>query len=169
MTTPVTDYVRDTLELLGDQDPVGILRETPEWLHAHLARLSPEQWRHPEGPEKWSLVEVASHLADSEIAYGWRARQILTENNPPLQGFDQGVWLNRFDYAHAEPAMALDTFLTIRRWNLRVWDGTTGADLGRTGVHSVRGPETLDRLMRLNAGHDLRHRRQIIRILRVVR
>lgn len=166
---PVPNYVTDTLELLGDRDPIAVLRETPEWLHANLAKLTPEQWRHPEGEDKWSLVQVASHIADSELAFGWRARQVLTADNPPLHGFDEGAWLERFDYAHAEPAMALDTFLTLRRWNLRVWDCTTSADMHRTGVHSVRGPETLHRLMQMNAGHDLRHRRQITRILAVVR
>ena len=173
MTTPsqpqTPDYVRDTLELLGAQDPIAILREMPEWLQAHLMRLSPEQWRRPEGTDKWSLVQVAAHIADTEIAFGWRARQILTADNPPLHGFDEGAWLERFDYAHAEPAMALDTFLTLRRWNLRVWDCATATDLQRTGLHSQRGAETLDRLMRMNAGHDLRHRRQITRLLKVVR
>ena len=163
------DYVRDTLELLGDQVPLAILRETPEWLETHLARLSAEQWHHPEGADKWSLVQVAAHLADTEIAFGWRARQVLTADSPPLHGFDEGAWLVRFDYAHAEPAMALDTFLTLRRWNLRVWEGVTATDLPRIGLHSQRGPETLDRLMRMNAGHDLRHRRQINRLLKVVR
>lgn len=166
---PVPNYVTDTLELLGDQDPIVVLRETPDWLHTNLGKLTPEQWRHPEGADKWSLVQVASHIADSELAFGWRARQVITADNPPLHGFDEAAWLERFDYAHAEPAMALDTFLTLRRWNLRVWDCATNADMKRTGVHSVRGPETLHRLMQMNAGHDLRHRRQITRILKVVR
>jgi hypothetical protein len=39
------------------------------------------------------------------------------------------------------------------------------ADLARTGVHSERGPETFDTLRRMVAGHDLRHRRQVERIL----
>ena len=173
MTTPTQppapDYVRDTLQLLGDQDPMAILREMPGWLEAHLTQLSPEQWHHPEGAGKWSLVQVAAHLADTEIAFGWRARQVLTADNPPLHGFDEGAWLERFAYAEAEPAMALDTFLTLRRWNLRVWDRATAADLQRTGEHSERGPETLDRLLRMNAGHDLRHRRQIDRLLMIVR
>jgi DinB superfamily len=167
--TPPPDYVRDTLELLGDQDPITVLRETPDWLKAHLSQLTAEQWRRPEGEKKWSLLDVVAHMADTEIAYGWRARQVITANNPPIHGFDQGAWLERFDYAGADPAMALDTFLTLRRWNLRVWHCVSPTDLQRTGVHEVRGPETLERQQRLTAGHDLRHRRQISRILEVVR
>ncbi len=173
MTVPsqpqTPDYVRDTLELLGDRDPVAVLRETPHWLQERLARLSAEQWHRPEGPGKWSLLQVLAHMADTEIVFGWRARQVLTADNPPLHGFDEGAWLERFDYARAEPAMALDTFLTLRRWNLRVWECASGADLQRTGLHSQRGPETLERLMRMTAGHDLRHRRQIDRLMQVIR
>lgn len=173
MTTPsqpqTSSYVRDTLELLGDRDPVAVMREMPAWLESHLTGLTPEQWRRPEGSGKWSLLQVAAHLADAEIAFGWRARLVLTADQPPLHGYDEGAWLDRFDYAHAEPAMALGTFLALRRWNQRVWDSATAADMGRIGMHSQRGPETLERLARMNAGHDLRHRRQIDRLLAVVR
>ncbi len=163
------DYVRDTLDLLGSQEPMAVLREMPDWLESHLENITSDQWRRPEGDAKWSLLQVAAHLADTEIAFGWRTRQVLTADNPPLHGFDEGAWLERFDYAHADPAMALDVFMTLRRWNLRVWACATSADLQHTGIHSQRGPETLDRLMRMNAGHDLRHRRQIERLLKVVR
>jgi hypothetical protein len=33
------------------------------------------------------------------------------------------------------------------------------------GLHSERGPESLDLLLRLMGGHDLVHRRQIDRVL----
>ncbi|HEY3934185.1 MAG TPA: DinB family protein [Gemmatimonadales bacterium] len=162
-------YVAETLALLGTQDPIAILSETPAWLAARIEGRSLAQLRKPEGPGKWSLVQVLSHLADTELAYGWRARMILTASQPPIQGFDQGAWLDRFDYASDDPALALQTFTTLRHWNLRVWRGATSpADLARVGMHSERGPESLDILRRLAAGHDLRHRRQIERLLKVI-
>lgn len=159
-------YVAETLALLGTQDPITILTETPAWVAARIEGRSLAQLRTPEGPGKWSLVQVVAHLADTELAYGWRARIILTADQPPIQGFDQGAWLRRFDYANDDPALALQTFTTLRHWNLRVWCGaTSAADLARVGIHSERGPESLDTLRRLAAGHDLRHRRQIERLL----
>ncbi|HEY4099405.1 MAG TPA: DinB family protein [Gemmatimonadales bacterium] len=166
---PATGYVGETLALLGDRDPIAIMAETPAWVAARLEGRSLAQLRQPEAPGKWSLVQVVAHLADTEIAYGWRARMILTAEQPPIHGFDQGAWLERFDYASDDPSQALQTFTALRQWNLRVWRrGSNPADLTRTGIHSERGPESLDTLRRLAAGHDLRHRRQIERILRVL-
>jgi hypothetical protein len=37
------------------------------------------------------------------------------------------------------------------------------------GIHAERGPESFELLRKLAAGHDLRHRRQIERLLTIVR
>lgn len=169
MTTPTSPttsaYVTETIALLGDRDPLVVLAETPEWIRGRLAGLPAEALTRPEGPGKWSLVEVLAHLADAEVAFGWRARLLLTQDRPPLTGFDEGAWMIKFDCAHADPADALDAFASLRRWNLRVWRAATAEDLGRLGIHSERGPESFETVRKLIAGHDLRHRRQIDRIL----
>lgn len=161
-------YVTETLAILGDHDPLTVLTETPAWLAARVKGLSGAVLAKPEAPGKWSLAQVLAHIVDAEIAFGWRARIVLTQDNPPMQGFDQGQWLTRFDYAHADPAEALAAFTALRHWNLRVWKSATPADMQRTGVHAERGPETFGTLQRLVAGHDLRHRRQIERIIKGV-
>jgi hypothetical protein len=113
-------------------------------------------------------VEVITHLIDAEIAYGLRMRMIITETNAPITPYDQGRWVERFNYAGADPDEALATFIALREWNLRVWRTVTSEELERVGLHSARGPESLRLLRALSAGHDLRHRRQIDRILAVV-
>ena len=167
--TPASSYVADTLALLGDADPLAVMAETPAWVAARVEGLSTAALRRPESPTQWSLSQVLAHLADTEIAYGWRARVILTQDRPPVQGFDQGAWVTRFDSAGADPGVSLHTFTALRLWNLRVWASATGDDLQRVGIHSERGPESFDLLRRLAAGHDLRHRRQVERLVRVVR
>lgn len=166
MTTPApTPYIVETLELLGSRDPLEILAETPDWILERIETLDDDQLRRPEGPAKWSITQVLAHLADAEIAYGWRARLMLTQENAPLTGFDESLWMSRFDCANADPDQALDVFTTLRDWNLRVWSAATPHDLTRIGIHSERGPETFDLVRKLSAGHDLRHRRQIDRII----
>ncbi|HQW67272.1 MAG TPA: DinB family protein [Gemmatimonadales bacterium] len=162
-TTPA--YVADTMRILGDLDPLTVLAETPSWLLDRLGGLELDVLRTPEAPGKWSLTQVLAHLADVEIAMGWRARILLTQENAPLHGFDEGAWMERFDGANADPTEAMLAFGTLRAWNLPVWTRVSDADLARTGIHSERGPETFDTLRRMVAGHDLRHRRQVERIL----
>lgn len=158
-------YLTETLELLGDQDPLTVLAETPDYILSQVEELEEEQFHIPEGPGKWSLAQVFMHLADAEIVFGWRARVVLTVDNPLLTGWDQDLLMARFDGSSTDPEQALDTFLTLRDWNMRVWQSATTADLQRMGVHSERGPESFDLLRRLTAGHDLRHRRQVDRIV----
>ena len=164
--SPTTSaYVTETMALLGDQDPLVVLAHTPDYILERVEELDEEQFHIPEAPGKWSLAQVFAHLADTEIAFGWRARLVLTQDNAPIHGFDEGLWMTRFDGANADPEQALDTFLTLRDWNMRVWQCATAADLARVGIHSERGAETFDTLRRMVAGHDLRHRRQVDRIV----
>ncbi|MEP6591972.1 MAG: DinB family protein [Gemmatimonadota bacterium] len=162
-------YVSDTLALLGDLDPLEVLAETPDYILARVEELDEEQFHIPEAPGKWSLAQVFMHMADAEIAFGWRARLLLTQDKPTLQGYDQGAWMTRFDGATTDPEQALDTLLTLRDWNMRVWQSATAEDLTRIGIHSERGPESFELLRRMAAGHDLRHRRQVDRILAGIR
>jgi len=164
----MTPYVRETLDLLGARDPIAVMAETPGWIATALAGLSDAALRTPEGENKWSLTQVLAHLADCEIAWGWRARQLLTEDRPPLQGFNETAWMARFDCANADPHQALGVFTALRQWNLRVWRSATPADYARVGMHGELGPESFDRALRMASGHDLRHRRQMERILKVV-
>jgi uncharacterized damage-inducible protein DinB len=158
-------YVNETLALLGDREPLTVLAETPGWLARRLGGVARAELQRPEAPGKWSLIQVVSHMADAEIAFGWRTRIVLTQESPAMHGFDQERWLARFDYTAADMAEALAAFSAQRQWNLRIWRTVTPDDLQRIGVHGERGPETLDTLLRLVAGHDLRHRRQIDRLL----
>lgn len=163
-----TAYVDETLALLGSADPVETLDATPDWLTAHLDDLPESVFPTPEGPGKWSLTQVLAHLADTELAFGWRVRMVLTADRPVLTGFDEGLWVTRFDYAGADPVEAFHAFAMQRSWNMRVYRSITPADLARVGMHSERGEESLERILRMIAGHDLRHRRQIERIIAAV-
>jgi uncharacterized damage-inducible protein DinB len=173
MTAPLLDvstkpaYVQETVALLGSRDPIEVMTETPQWLWEKLANLGPSAWTAPEAPGKWSLLQVICHLADAEMVFGWRTRLLLTADNAPITGYDQNSWLERFNYAAADPDEVLATFIALREWNLRVWRSVTAADLARTGIHTERGPESVALLRALIAGHDLRHRRQIDRLLAV--
>ena len=128
----------------------------------------PAQLRTPEAPGKWSIAQVLRHLADSDVVWGWRMRLILAQDRPPITGYDQDLWADRLHYAESDPAESLDTFRVLRRDNLKLIERATPEDLKRVGVHSERGEESAGYLMRLFAGHDLLHLRQIDRIKNAV-
>ena len=158
-------YVRALLDLLGPREPLAVLPELLPWLEARLRGVPAGALRRPEGPGRWSVVEVLQHLADTEMVYGVRGRLVLSEDRPPIQGFDQDRWAALFHYEDAEPSQALAQLAALRAGNLAVWCSLGPAELARVGMHSERGPESVALMLRLMAAHDLVHRRQIERIL----
>ena len=157
-------YVSALLELLGDRKPLDVLGATPAALEDALEELSPAQIVTPEAPGKWAVRDVVQHLADSELVWAYRLRLVLAEDRPSLTGYDQDRWADRLHYAESHPREALDEFHVLRRANLRLLERTSPQDLERVGVHGERGEESLVHMMRLYAGHDLLHLRQIKRI-----
>ena len=157
-------YVAALLDLLGDKDPVAVLRETPAAVQRILEAVPAEIVTRPEAPGKWSIRDVMAHLADSELVGGFRLRMILAQDRPRLIGYDQDLWANRLHYSEVDIKDAVEQFTALRRGNVRLWQGLGPADLRRVGLHSERGEESLEHLRRLYAAHDLLHLRQLERI-----
>lgn len=159
-------YITAVLGLLGDTDPLKVLRATVSWCEEQTSDLTPEQLRQPEDPGKWSILEILQHLADSELVWGYRLRKTLAEDRPELTGFDQDLWAQRLQYSEATRDQSLATFRVLRDGHLWLLSLVPTADLERVGVHSERGEESVRHMMRLYAGHDLVHRNQIARVRR---
>lgn len=157
-------YAPAILELIGDRQPLDILRETPGAAARAVASLTPEKVRTPESAGKWSIAQVLRHLADSDVVWGWRMRLILAQERPQITGYDQDAWADRLDYATADPNESLEVFTVLRRDNVRLIERASAEDLKRVGIHAERGEESAGYLVRLYAGHDLMHLNQIERI-----
>jgi DinB superfamily len=158
-------YVQALLQLLADRDPLDVMAEQIAWLARRTADLDDAVLRRPEAPGRWSAIEVIQHLADSDVVAAWRTRQMLTVDRPPIQGYDQDAWARTLDYAHMPLELAMEQLRGVRTANLRLWRSLTPGQRARVGIHSERGPESIDLLLRLMGGHDLVHRRQIERVL----
>ena len=162
-------YVERLLTELGQQDPMKILPETPRKLEHAVAGLSDAAVRKPEAPGKWSVLHVVQHLADSELVCGYRMRMIVSHPTPEIQGFDQDLWAGELGYEERKPAEALAEFRSLRQSNLQLL-GLLGPEKRRRyGHHSERGEESVDKMIKLYAAHDLVHLKQIDRIKAAVR
>lgn len=157
-------YVAALLELIGDKDPVAVLRETTGALRRFLETVPPGIVGRAEAPGKWSIREVIQHLADSDLVGGFRLRMVLAHDRPPLAGYDQDLWASRLGYRDADVHEALEQFAALRAANVRLWERLTPSDLARVGMHGERGEESLEHMRRLYAAHDLLHLRQLERI-----
>lgn len=161
-------YVRALLDLLGDRRPFEVMPQLAPWLEARVRSLPEAIARRPEKPGKWSVTEVVQHLADTEMIYGVRTRMALSEDRPPIPGYDQDRWASLFRYRDAPLERALAQLSSLRAANLEVWRRLGPAELARVGIHSERGEESVELMLRMIAAHDLVHRGQIERILKAV-
>ena len=144
---------------LGDQDPVSVLSATASRLQELAISLGDSRIEQPIAPGKWSPRQIFIHLADCELAFGFRYRQTLAEDNHLVQPFDQDKWAGA--YAAYEAGQALDTFVALRRWNLALIQKLTPEQLAKGVLHPERGQETLLGLFEISAGHDINHLRQL--------
>jgi uncharacterized damage-inducible protein DinB len=159
-----TSYTAALMGLLGDREPLGILTETPSAVQQAIGDLSVAQQGTPERQGKWSIRQVVQHLADAELVGSFRFRMVLTHDAPELPGYDQDRWATRLHYEDSDIDVALGDFRRLREANVRLLRRATPDDLRRVMRHSERGEESLAHMMRMYAGHDLLHRRQIQRI-----
>jgi hypothetical protein len=157
-------YVNALLALIGDADPVAVLRGTPDAIRQFLDRVPRGIESRAEAPGKWSIRDVIQHFADSDLVGGFRLRMVLAHDRPVLTGYDQDRWASRLRYSEANVGDAFDQFAALRAANNRLWGRLTDADLRRVGRHGERGEESLEHMRRLYAAHDLLHLRQLERI-----
>jgi len=75
-------------------------------------------------------------------------------------------WAERLGYAQQDASLSAGVFRALRESNLRLLESVPRARWVECyGVHEVRGRQTVEEFVRLEAAHDLNHLRQIDRIL----
>ena len=166
MSETVLEYKERLHSHLSGKDTLTVLSETPAILRQLTESVPDNVLRHRPAPEKWSVMEIAAHLADVEIVIGWRTRLILgAEDGVPILGYDQDRWVVAGKYDKQPLSSALDAFTALRRRNLELYRSLTAEQWNKYGLHSERGEESVRDVVKLNAGHDLNHLEQIRRIL----
>lgn len=141
-------------QALAGRDPMQVLNATPQHLERALTSLTAEQIDARPAPGKWSLREILAHLADCELAFGFRLRQAYGGERM-VQPFDQDAWSRAYGAYPAD--QALSTFKTLRAWNMAFLGNLTEADMSLPVMHPERGAMTLWTIAETMAGHDSHH------------
>src|SRR5512144_760552 len=78
------DAMNPYAKYLEGRDPLTVAAATPAKIVALIRRLGPRQLDERPAPGKWSIREIISHLADTELVMCCRARWIAFEEKPTL-------------------------------------------------------------------------------------
>lgn len=140
-----------------------ILAATPEALRQVAQALTEQQLASPIQPGKWSPAEIITHLADCDLAFGFRLRQTLAEENHVVQPFDQDKWAVQSAGISAHEALA--AFTALRAWNLRLIQAALPAHANKAVRHPERGAMTFRTIVETMAGHDLNHLAQLKKLV----
>jgi len=149
-------YRQSLLAALGDDDPAEAQAQAPAAIRALVREAGPRLRVRPQ-PGEWSALECLGHLTDGELVVAGRYRWILAADEPPIIGYDQDAWVARLRHADDDVDRLLDFFEALRMANLELWSRIAPVDRARVGLHSERGPESLELTFRLAAGHDRVH------------
>lgn len=143
-------------------EPLAVLRRTPDVLRALLHDL-PESWTDTaDTPDGWFPRDVVGHLISGEMV-SWieRTRRILEHGtSAPFDSFDREAMLERDRGVRMNTL--LDRFAEMRADSLAQFESMVGDDdLSKVGMHPALGEVTLDHLLNTWAVHDLDHTSQI--------
>jgi DinB superfamily len=72
--------------------------KSPKQIAAAVLGLPDKTLRYKPAPNKWCILEVLGHLADIEIVYAYRLRQMLADKKPVIAPMDQDDWARNLGY-----------------------------------------------------------------------
>jgi hypothetical protein len=158
-------YTQRVVGYIEGKQPLAVQAATAKKLKRLIKGVPVGKLRKRPAADKWSVSEIVAHLADAEIVGGFRMRLILGAPGTPVAAFDQDSWVTSGHYEKRDPRKSVEQFRVVREANLALLKSLKPEQWKHFGMHSERGQETIEHIVRMFAGHDLNHLQQIERIL----
>jgi uncharacterized damage-inducible protein DinB len=165
MSETVQQYTQRIMANAEGQDPIKVQSATNKKIARLIKGVPTAKLRKRPAPDKWSVAEIVAHLADVEIAIGWRLRFILGAPGTPVQAYDQNAWVIAGHYEKRDPRKSIELHRVVREANLALLKSLSPEQWKHYGQHAERGQESIEHMVRMVAGHDINHLGQIERIL----
>ncbi len=153
--TPNTPYSA----YLGDREPIASMRDTSERIRALTDGWSRPQFERTYAPGKWTARQILTHLAETEMALGYRVRMALCSPGYVAQPFDQDAWIVK--ESRTTGAEAAAARFALRQMNLSLFAALSAAERQTPFTHPESGALTVDWVIHQMAGHDLNHVQQL--------
>ena len=108
-------------------------------------------------PGKWSTLQVVCHLADFEPIFADRMKRVIADERPTLLGADENRFAAALAYHQREAEEELAIIEQTRQQMARILRTLPAEAFERIGVHSERGPRTLEQLLTGATNHIPHH------------
>jgi len=165
MKETAQQYTQRILGYVGDKQPLTVQAATAREIERLIKGVPPDKLRQRPAPDQWSVSEIVAHLADGEIVGAYRMRLILGSPGTPIVAYDQNKWVTSGHYEKRDPQKSLEQFRVLREANLALLESLEPDQWEQYGIHSERGQEAIEQIVRMFTGHDINHLQQIEKIV----
>jgi hypothetical protein len=144
--------------------------KSPKEIAMAVAGLPENTLRYKPSPEKWCILEIVGHLADIEIVYAHRFRQMLADRKPVIAPMDQDAWARNLGYMETPLAEMIAAYGLNRHATVQLLRRMKPGDLEKTAFHPELNHEvTVAEYVEKMAGHGANHLGQIERLKKEVK
>ncbi|MGH9833052.1 MAG: DinB family protein [Blastocatellia bacterium] len=116
-------------------------------------------WRPAE--DRWSILEIAAHLADAELLASARIRRIITQDRANLFGYKQEWWAQKLGYRRQRIETVSTRFVFLRRENAELIESIADEVWQFKGRHDEDGELSLRQLIEGYIAHTAKHLNQM--------
>lgn len=136
---------------------IQVVADTPTRLAAAVAGMTDRQLETPYRPGGWTVRQVVHHVADSHVNAYVRFKLALTETEPAVKNYEEGLWAELEDTRVVPIEVSLELLDALHaRW-VAILQAMSEADFRRTLIHPVHGVRTLDQMLATYAWHGPHH------------
>lgn len=139
--------------------------KSPKQIAAAVLGLTDATLRYKPAPDKWNILEILGHLADIEVVYAYRMRQMLADKKPVIAPMDQDEWARNLGYLQESPAELVALYGLNRHHNVQLLRRLKPGDLEKSAHHpELKRDVTVAELVGMMSGHGANHLEQIERL-----
>jgi hypothetical protein len=139
--------------------------KSPKQIAAAVSGVSEKALRYKPAPDKWCILEILAHLADMDILYAYRLRQMLADEKPVIAPINQDAWAKHLGYMESTPAELIALYGLNRHANLQLLRRVKAGDLEKSAYHpELKRQVTVGEIAGMMGGHGANHLQQIERL-----
>ena len=150
-----SEFAARYVNLVGNDPILKILTDQQNRTYNLLKGLTSDKADYSYAEGKWTVKQVAGHMADTERILAYRAlcfsREAIT-----LPGFNQDVYMEKATFNNRSLQNIADEFKTVRESTLYLFRSITDEESKQKGIASDN-PISVRALAYMIAGHEIYH------------
>lgn len=130
----VPEFYQGYVAQVDENDVVSALEHNHWQTQVFVGKIAPEKSDFRYAPEKWSIKEILTHLADTERVMSYRALRFARQDSTPLAGYDQDTYVDNTRVEHLSLNDISKDLFALRKSTISLFKSFSEGDLLRKGI-----------------------------------